>query len=153
MRAFWKPLRSDQYQEHHESTPPDDGIQLPLTPPLTEERRARKPDTSDVGKVMQMFEACRSQKTSEHYAPLTSFRVPPQEYNELEKGLRDSETLGQYVNDNVRLDYDASEFTPHRPNALSSSRFLHGSPSERNKRSTKANCGKRRQGWRICSED
>jgi len=105
MRAFSEP-GSGHHQEHHESTPPDDGIQLPLTPPATEERLARKPDTSDVGKVMQMLEACRSQTLSEHCAPLTVFRVPPQEYDELVKDLRDSEALEQYVNDKLRFDYD-----------------------------------------------
>jgi len=101
MSAFSKP-RTGQYQEHHESTPPDDSPHLPLTPPTTEERLARKPDTSDVGKVMQMFEACRSHTLLEHCAPFTVFRVPPREYDELVKELGDSEALGQYINDKVR---------------------------------------------------
>lgn len=100
MSALSKP-ESGHYQKHHESTPPDDGIQLPLTPPATEERLARKPDTSDVGKVMQMFEGCRGQTSSEHCAPLTEFRVSPQEFDGLVKDLGDS-ALGQYVNDKVR---------------------------------------------------
>lgn len=101
MRVFPKP-RISHYQEHHESTPPDDGIQLPLTPPATEERPVRKPDTFNVDKVMQMFEVCRGQESQEHCAALTSFRVTPQEYDELVKDLATLEVLGQYVNDKVR---------------------------------------------------
>lgn len=71
-------------------------------PPPTEERPAGKQPTLDVGKVMQMFEVCWSQRQQEHGAPLSSFRVSPKEYDELVKDLAASETLGQYVNDKVR---------------------------------------------------
>ncbi|KAK0624085.1 hypothetical protein B0T14DRAFT_565391 [Immersiella caudata] len=73
-----------QSSRYNDSTPPDDGDQLTLTPLATDERPARKWDTSDAGKAMQMFQAFRDGTSLE----------------------QDKQSLGQYVDDKVRFDYD-----------------------------------------------
>ncbi|KAK3349832.1 hypothetical protein B0T25DRAFT_570439 [Lasiosphaeria hispida] len=105
MRPSSKHRRS-HYRDHDDSTPPDDYVQLPLTPPATDEGPTRRWDTSDAGKAMQMFEAFRDPGSFGHCAPLSEFRIPPLQYQELVKRLGDEKALGQYVDDKVRFDYD-----------------------------------------------
>ncbi|KAK3943624.1 hypothetical protein QBC46DRAFT_27069 [Diplogelasinospora grovesii] len=92
------------YPDRHESTPPDNGTPLPLTPPATDERFSWRLGASNVDKVMRMFEACRDQGAAP--ASLTKFCLPLQQYDELVKRLQDDQSLGRYVEDKVRFDYE-----------------------------------------------
>ncbi|KAK4446492.1 hypothetical protein QBC34DRAFT_411313 [Podospora aff. communis PSN243] len=100
--------RTGHSWRHGGSTPPDDGVQLLLTPPATDERLVQKWDVSeatDVDKVMQLFEASHT-TLSQHRTSLTEFRISPRQYQELGKRLGEERELGQYVDDKVRFDYD-----------------------------------------------
>ncbi|KAK5656231.1 hypothetical protein OQA88_4992 [Cercophora sp. LCS_1] len=94
---------------YEDSTPPDTGVQLPLTPPATDERPTRNWDACDPGKVMQMFKAFRDRASLEQRPPLAELRVSPPQYQELLKGLGDEQALAQYVDDKVRFDYDPTK--------------------------------------------
>jgi hypothetical protein len=93
--------RSD-YLGYSDSSPPDDGIQLPPTPPATAHGATRAWDTSGAGKAMQILEALRDRTSLEQCAPFSELQVSPPQYQELVKRLGDERAVAQYVDDKVR---------------------------------------------------
>ncbi|EOA82634.1 hypothetical protein ACJQWK_04790 [Exserohilum turcicum] len=85
------------------STPPSSFVNIPLTPPPTNE----KPDTQ-ADRVITLFREIQAGKHS-NQDPWTEIQLKPGDIDKLERLLKQNEELQGFVKDKIRYDYDAEK--------------------------------------------